>query len=527
MLDLLIKNAEIIDGTGKKGYKGNVGIKDGKIVFGERQALEEIDADGLSIIPGFIDAHSHSDITAFDDFSSLSKLSQGVTTHVGGNCSASMAPVKNFDSFLKFIKGFCTCPSIPDDISVLSSPEKYAEYLKNSKLRLNIAYFTGMGTLRLYAMDYSDKKPSVSQISVMKEMLGRAIDCGSLGLSTGLVYVPNCYSSTDEVCKLLKTVKEHNGLYATHVRNESNHVTEAYDEALECAYKADVPLFLSHFKAAGRKNWGKPAVILKRVDEYERNGLRVTLDHYPYLAGMTALNISIPPEFRKDGTGKLTEYLSDKTALDKIKERMLSYCNDYENYIQACGGFDGVLVSSCPYDKAAEGMYVTEYAQKTDMEPMEAYFDILRKNKGLGLAVYFHMCESDLIDIASHKNVTVGSDALFGKPGENIHPRAFGTFPQAYDLYVRNKKIYSKEEFVYRATGFVAERFGFKSKGKIADEYDADLVLIDFNEFAPKADYKSSNQLCTGIKSVFVNGKEAYNKNGLTEEFGGKVVLRK
>lgn len=524
MLDLLIKNADIIDGSGKSAYKVNVGIKDGKIRIGERQALEEISADGLTLTPGFIDAHSHSDITLTDDFSSLSKLSQGITTHIGGNCSISMFPVKDNNDFLKFAKAYCTCPSVPEDITNLSSPESYAKYLRNTPLRLNMAYYTGMGSLRLYAMGYSDKNPNTSQLNVMKEMLGRAIDSGSLGLSTGLVYVPNCYSSKEEIIELLKVVKEHNGFYATHVRNESDHVIEAYDEALECAKMAGVPLFLSHFKAAGKRNWGKPEKILEKINQYIKDGMKITLDHYPYLAGMTSLNVSIPPEYRKDGPAKLAEYLEDLAIVHKIKERMSVPASDYENYVIACGGFDGVMVSSCPFDHSAEGKTITEYANEMNIEPFDAYISILRKNKGLGLGIYFHMCEDDLISIAKYPHTIIGTDALFGAPGENVHPRTFGTFAQGYDFYVNNKKILTSEEYIHRITGLSAERFGFNHKGLIADGYDADLVLMDLKELKPSATYKNSNLLCKGVKAVFVNGQKAYDGRNLTDAYAGKVI---
>jgi len=527
MLDLLIKNVNIIDGSGRKAYRGDVGIKDGKIRIGERQALEEISADGLTLTPGFIDAHSHSDITLTDDFSSLSKLSQGITTHIGGNCSISMFPVKDSGNFLKFAKAYCSCPSVPEDISVLSSPEGYAEYLKNVPLRLNMAYYTGMGSLRLYAMGYSYKKPNASELNIMKEMLGRAIDSGSLGLSTGLVYVPNCYSSKEEVIELLKTVKEHNGFYATHVRNESDLVIEAYDEALECAKLTEVTLFLSHFKAAGRGNWGKPAKILDKVDRCISEGMNITLDHYPYLAGMTSLNVSIPPEYRKDGSSKLAEYLQNPYIVEKIKERMQFPAKDYENYVIACGGFEGVMVSSCPFDHSAEGKTIVKYANEIGEDPFYTYISILKKNKGLGLGIYFHMCEDDLLTIAKYPNTIIGTDALFGAAGENVHPRAFGTFAQGYDLYVNKKCIFTAEEYIYRITGFTAERYQFKNKGLIADGYDADIVLLDLNEFRPSATYKNSNQLSKGIKSVYVNGQKAYDGEKLTDIYAGKPVFKK
>ena len=526
MTDILFKNINIIDGTGRKAYIGDVGVKDGKICTGEYPSAEVIDGNGLTLLPGFIDVHSHGDINYLDDFASLSKLSQGITTQVTGNCSISMFPIRDISDFTKFAKGFCGQPTFPENICALSTPEGYAEALECTKKRLNFAYYTGMGSLRLYAMGYSTDKPSERHMDIMKEMLARSIESGSLGLSTGLVYVPNCYSQKEEILELLKVIKKYDAFYATHVRNESNRVIEAYDEALETAYEAGVTLFLSHFKAAGRANWGKPHKILQKVSQYKAKGMKITLDHYPYLAGMTALNVSIPPEYRKDGNEKLAEYLADESIVEKIRQRMSAPVDDYENYVIACGGFDGVLVSSCPFDHSADGMTVSEYAEKVGMEPFEAYIDILRKNKGLGLAVYFHMCEDDLLEIAQYPDTVIGSDALFGMPGENIHPRAFGTFTQGYDLYVRNKGIFTAEEFVHRATGLAAERLGFKHKGVIADGYDADLILCDLSKLKATATYKNSNQVSEGIKTVYVNGKAAYADGRLTENFSGRVIKR-
>ncbi|MEA4970843.1 MAG: amidohydrolase family protein [Candidatus Pelethousia sp.] len=531
-MELCIYNANIIDGTGKPAFRGSVGLSRGRIALVRAgqglppPAREMLDAKGLTLCPGFIDAHSHGDLMLESDFSSLSKLSQGITTQVAGQCGVSMCPgdPERLDEFTRFVSGIAPYPTLPKTPAAIAGFDAYARYIEGLELPLNLALFTGHGALRLWAMGYDDSSPTASQQERMEGMLRECIQAGSLGLSTGLVYAPGCYGGEEEITGLLKAARAEGGIYATHVRDESDGLIEAEQEAVRSAEKADIPLFISHFKAAGRQNWGKPGRILKEVfDPAIARGLRLTVDHYPYLAGMTSLNVSVPPRFRKDGLAMLVRHLSDPAALKEMRAEMAEP-NGYDNYIYNSGGFGGVLVSSCPLFRGAEGMTIAAYAEKTGQDPFDAYTDILRRNQGLGLGVYFHMCEEDLLAIAQYPHSVIGTDGLLGRPDENGHPRAFGSFARAVEYYVFEKKLFSIEAMIRRMSGLPADRLGLYGKGLIAAGMDADLVLLDLGNLSARANYADSNRTCLGVEAVFVAGEAAYAKGALTGSRRGRLL---
>ncbi len=532
MLDLCVHNANIIDGTGKPAFRGSVGVAGGRIAFVQAgqgplpRASAMLDAKGKTLCPGFIDAHSHGDLMLESDFSALSKLSQGITTQVAGQCGISMCPAdgERMEKFMGFVSGIAPYPTVPKTASALASFDAYARYIEDLDLPLNVALFTGHGALRLWAMGYDASAPTPVQLERMGAMLRECIQAGSLGLSTGLVYAPGCYGQEAEITALLRAARIEGGIYATHVRDESDGLIFAEEEAVRSAQAADIPLFISHFKAAGRQNWGKPRRVLKEVfDPAVARGLELTVDHYPYLAGMTSLNVSIPPRFHKDGMEALLRHLEDPADLGMIRSEM-ERPSGYDNYIYNSGGFDGALVSSCPIFREAEGMTIAAYAEKTGQEPFDAYVDILRKNKGLGLGVYFHMCEEDLLAIAQYPHTVIGTDGLLGRPDENGHPRAFASFIRAVEYYVFEKKLFSLEEMIRRMSGLPADRLGLYGKGIIATGMDADLVLLDLCGLKARADYINSNQTCLGVEKVFVAGQTAYEAGKLTASRLGRLL---
>jgi N-acyl-D-amino-acid deacylase len=260
-------------------------------------------------------------------------------------------------------------------------------------------------------------------------------------------------------------------------------------------------------KAAGRQNWGKPREMLRQIEQAVEHGLRVMIDCYPYTAGCTSLNVSIPPRYFENGLRGLLRALQSATEREIIREE-IGRVSDYDNYIFNSGGFGGVYVSSCPIDHRAEGMFITEYAEKAGMEPFEAFCDILIRNNGLGLGIYFHMSESDVCEILMHPLCVLGTDGLIGKSGENPHPRAFGSTARAYDLLVRQKKLLSPEAMIHKMSGLAADFLGLSGKGRIADGMDADALLIDLDRFRDTATYQNGSSLSQGIERIFIGGKE-------------------
>lgn len=512
-MDTLIQNCTIYDGTGAPAYLGSVGFDSGKIrVFraGEAPAVHAvIDAGGLALVPGFIDAHSHGDLTLASPYATQSKLSQGITTQIAGQCGVSLFPAGGAGSeqFARFVSGIAPYPDLPEQLSQLESAAGFYGWLDSLQNPITTKCFVGHGALRLWAMGYENRKPDAIELDRMKEMLRRCIREGALGLSTGQVYAPSCYADNDEILSLLRVVHEEGGVYANHPRNEGDRVIEARAETMRLALEADVSLCVSHLKAAGRQNWGKPKAMLEQLDRAVEQGLRAIIDCYPYTAGCTSLNVSIPPRYFTNGMNGLLRALQNQSEREIIREEM-SRISDYDNYVYNSGGFSGVYVSSCPVDHRAEGMFVSEYAEKAGMDPFDAYCDILIRNQGLGLGIYFHMSEDDMTQILSHPLCVLGTDGLIGKPTENPHPRAFGSTARAYDLLVRKKKLLTPEAMIHMMTGQAADFLGLSSKGRIADGADADVLLIDLDRFRDTATYQNGNALTQGIDRIFISGRE-------------------
>ncbi len=512
-MELIIHNCTIYDGTGTPPFVGSVGFENGKMrVFRSAetpQAKQTIEADGLALVPGFIDAHSHGDLTMLSAYATASKLSQGITTQIAGQCGVSLFPAGGVGGtqFSRFVSGIAPYPDLPDDLTKLSSMSGFSQWLGEIQNPIHTRCFVGHGTLRLWAMGYENRKPDAGELENMKQMLRRCIREGALGLSTGQVYAPSCYAQNDEILALLRVLHEEGGIYANHPRNEGNTVVEARAESMRLAQEADVPLCVSHLKAAGRQNRGKPHKMLAELDRAVENGLHAMIDCYPYTAGCTSLNVSIPPRYFEKGMRGLIEALESPQERESIREEM-SRISDYDNYVFNSGGFSGVYVSSCPIDHRAEGMMISEYAEQTGMDPFNAFCDILIRNNGLGLGIYFHMSESDVVEILTHPLCVLGTDGLIGRPGENPHPRAFGSTARAYDLLVRQKKLLSPEAMIHKMSGQAASFLGLSQKGRIADGMDADVLLIDLEQFRDTATYQSGTARTQGILKTFIGGRE-------------------
>lgn len=512
-MNLLIQNCIIYDGTGAPPFAGSVGFDSGKIRLFRAdevpQADKMLDAGGLALVPGFIDAHSHGDLTLVSPYASLSKLSQGITTQIAGQCGVSLFPSGGVgeQQFARFVSGIAPYPDLPDNLKQLESAAGFYTWLESLQNPITTRCFVGHGALRLWAMGYENRRPDAGELDRMKGMLRRCIREGALGLSNGQVYAPSCYADNDEILALLRVVHEEGGVYANHPRNEGDRVIEARAETMQLALEADVPLCVSHLKAAGRQNWGKPNTMLASLDQAVEHGLRAIIDCYPYTAGCTSLNVSIPTRYFTDGMRSLLRALQDKSEREIIREE-IGRISDYDNYVYNSGGFSGVYVSSCPVDHRAEGMFVSDYAALADMDPFDAFCDILIRNNGLGLGIYFHMSEDDMTQILSHPLCVLGTDGLIGKPSENPHPRAFGSTARAYDLLVREKKLLTPEAMIHKMSGQAADFLGLSCKGRITNGADADVLLIDFSKFRDTATYQNGNALTQGIERIFIGGSE-------------------
>lgn len=529
MLDILIQNASVVDGSGKAKYSGTIGIKNGKIVVNPgKEAKTIVDGTGLTLCPGFIDSHSHHDQVFGPEVEiyNLCKISQGVTTDVVGQCGMSPFPVptKNLETIRGLLASFDTEEQL-DRLKNYTDFQHFLDYAESVPKASNFAFNCGHSVLRAAVMGTANRKPTPAELEEMKAYLKEAMEHGCLGLTSGLVYVPGVYSDTEELIELCKVIRPYGGIYATHMRNESNGVVTAVKEAIHIAETAGVPLFISHHKVLGTGNWGLSKETLRLIHAAIDRGVKATIDQYPYTATQTILNVCLPPELFADGKDNLVRLLKDPVQRRRIQTEMMEKPPKYENNYINCNGFSGIIVLSSPNVPEAVGMSVADYAKKAGKSDFDAYFDLMVENHSEGQAAYFAISEDEMQKIYMDENTVVGSDGII-TADTPVHPRTFGTFAKALTYFSKEKKLLSFEQAVRKQTSLTAERWGLKNKGLIADGYDADLVLLDYGELHDTADFVHTRELAKGIKKVFVNGEIVFQNGKLTSARPGKCILR-
>lgn len=527
MLDLLIQNAILVDGTGAPAFLGSIGAQDGKIVMNPAAETAALVIDGTErhVLPGFIDAHSHGDVVLGRDYARLCKTSQGITTEICGQCGLSACPVSA--EFLELGKSTMSGNALefPNDLPNWTGFSRFLEYARTVPKTANFKMYIGHSTLRAAVMGFAHRAPSHVELERMKELLREAMEHGAAGLSTGLIYTPGCYADTAEIIALAKVIAPYGGIYASHIRNESSDCVQAVEEVLEVARLAGVAVCISHHKILGKSNWGLQRQILQRIREAMQEGLEVTCDQYPYTCNMTCLSACIPPWHFEKGIGHLLKQLKSPAFRIALRAEMENPDTPYDNYYLNAGGWEGVLMTSTPHTPQAQGKTVAQYADECGADPFHTYFAVLAANgEDIGVAVYSSMCPQDVCEIALAPNTVVGTDGVVRAMGEKGHPRGYATFPHAITYYVNQQKIMTLEEAVHRMTGLTAQRLHVPNKGILRDGYDADLLVIDSSRFQDRADYQTSDALTEGLDYVIVDGKVVMKDRVLTGEAPGKFI---
>lgn len=525
MFDTIINGAQIIDGTGAPSFSADLAIRDGKLTLlpGGSEGLETstvIDAVGLCVCPGFIDAHSHGDILVGTDYSRLCKSSQGITTEVCGQCGSTYFPITP-DSDL-YGEDLSTYPSLGSIAPELTRNfAGYRRYLESRPKTANIKQLVGHNMLRHSVMGSADRRPTAAELDRMKGLLRECMEEGAMGFSTGLVYPPSGYADEYEVTELCKVLEPFHGIYSTHMRNEGNQVVEAVAEAIRTARNAGVRLDISHHKISGKSNWGKSQQTLALIDEAIADGQEVALDVYPYTASLTDLSICLPLEELQYPLKERMARLRDKYVRADIEARMKVFDGKYTEL----GGLGSILLPSCPVTSWYNGKTIGEIAEASGKREFDVFFDLLLENRFMIRAIFFSLCEEDLCRIFMHEHAMVGSDGVVTGLDQPTHPRGFGTFPRAIHYFVREKKLLTLEEAIRKMTSFTADWLMLDGKGVIRDGYDADLVLFDPETIAEGNSYLDSLKTAVGIRSVFVDGKIVYQEGALTGACPGRVVL--
>jgi N-acyl-D-amino-acid deacylase len=528
MYDLIIRNATVVDGTGNPWFRGDVAITGTAITAVGRvsgEAPRVIDASGLCVCPGFIDVHAHGDFTPFDKTVVDYKLRQGITTEVNGNCGFSAAPVHPSTVGLvrRYVEGF-----IAPEQGVPWNWQSLGEYLDSiaqARLAINIAPLVGHGALRAAAMGYEQRAPSAAELDTMRALMRESMQQGAFGLSTGLVYVPGTYAQTDEIIDIAKVAARYGGLYATHMRNEGERLFEAFDEAIQIGRWAEIPVQISHHKAAGKPNHGKVRETLKRLDDERAHGLEITVDQYPYTAGSTTLASVLPPWAQDGGVPKVLERLRDAATRREIRAAMAADPQHGENMIRGCG-WDEILIASVKSarNKACEGKSLEQIGAMRGEEPLESVFNLLLDEECAVAMIMLTMAEEDVRTVMRHPATMVGTDGIWshGKP----HPRVYGTYPRILGTYVREQRLLSLEEAVRKMTSFPAQKFGLWKKGVVRQGMDADLVIFNPDTIAERSSFQDPHQYPAGLPYVILNGQVVVDQGRYTGTLAGTVVRK-
>jgi len=527
---VLIKNGTVVDGSGAPGVAADVALEGDRIAaVGPAltgQTARTIDAKGLMVAPGFIDIHSHSDLVYQTCPSAESKVRQGVTTEVVGMCGFSPGPIGQGreDEVRDWIGGIGSKPRV--------SWHSFGEYLDSVRglgVSVNVVQFVGHGALRWAAMGSDNRPATPDEQKKMEALLAEALDAGAWGYSTGLVYAPSVYGSTEELIALAKSMAKRGGQYFSHVRGEAATLEKAYEEAIRIGEEGGVPLQIAHVKASGRENWGKMERALRMISDARARGVDVTGDVYPYPAGSTKMDNLLPSWMHDGGTAKLLERLADPAS----RRRAVADCLiSGERWRTGSGsyGWDEVMVATCSREELA-GKSLAELARLTGREPAEAMMDLVL-SEGAGVSmVGFSQSEENVAIASADPHTMIGSDSLSlhagpgphpGKP----HPRSYGTFPRVLGVYCREKQLFSFEQAVHKMTGMPAAKLHLKDRGIVKTGHAADLALFDPKTVRDEATFPDPHRHPVGIPYVIVNGQVVVDGPRYHAVPAGRVLTR-
>ncbi len=479
--DIVIINGTIVDGTGDEPYKSDIGIINDQIIkIGDLSKLSSrriIDASNLIVSPGFIDSHTHAIRGIFDVPTAESSLLQGVTTLTDGNDGTSPHPI-----------------------------DEHYQKIENTKISPNWAVFVGQGTIREEVMGLDNRDPTTEELSKMELLVQEAMEDGALGISTGLFYVPGSFSSTSEVIALSKIAASYGGIYISHMREEAIDVLKSVNETINIGIEANIPVQITHHKIIGKDNWGLSTETLKLVDNAIKDGIKVSIDQYPYTASQTSIRALIPQWAQAGGRKKLLARIDDpktrQLIIDGVIERIL--------FDRGGGHPKNIFISKSSWNTSMEGKNLAELCIERNLEPSpyNAAIVVFEIIKGGGASAVYHAINSDDVDkIMQHPMTSVASDGpmtIFGVGSP--HPRTYGTFARVLGRYVRERKILTLEEAIRKMTGLPAQILSINRRGLIKEGYYADITILDTATVIDKATFEDPHQYAEGVFAVLVNG---------------------
>jgi dihydroorotase/N-acyl-D-amino-acid deacylase len=526
--DLVIINGHIIDGTGSPWYSGDVGVRDGKIAaIGNLAAAPRkrtIDAAGKVVAPGFIDMLGQSELSILVEPRLPSKIYQGITNEITGE-GGSAAPLN--DAIIQSDRpGYEHYKLTPD----WRTFREYFARLEKQGMGINLASYVGATQVRRLVLGDDNKQPTPEQLEQMKMLVRDAMKDGAVGVSTALEYAPAPYARTEELIALAAEGGKFGGIYSTHMRDESNSVLEAIDEALRIGREAHVPVEIWHIKVAGKANWGRMPEVVAKINAARAAGADVTADTYAYTAWFNDFSAFIPAWAHDGGTARLVERLKDPAARERIRKDMLTPSNDWDNEWQEIPGPDAVLIGVVQNPKMLplQGKRLSEIAKLWNKDPIDALFDFLIQDPNAGVAV-FGMSQPDVTLALQQPWVSIDNDSSGTSPEgilgqEHPHPRAYGTFPRILRKYVREEKVLTLEDAIRKMSALPAQRMRLTNRGVLKAGMWADIVIFDPATVRDLATFDNPNQLSEGMEYVLVNGVPVIDQGKMTGALPGKVL---
>ncbi len=518
--DTIIKNGVIYTGDGKAPIKGDIAIKNGKIAaIGNlgSSADQIIDAKGDAVSPGFIDIHTHTDTKLLQCPRGDSRIFQGVTTDVGGNCGYSPFPFS--DAYFAKKRG-----TLREGYPFWQDIDGFYDALRKNKIGINYGSLSGQGDIRSSVVGDNNVPATKKQMEKMKSVLEREMEMGSLGLSCGLEYAPGSYASDDEIVELCKVVAKHDGFFAIHMRNEDDEVEKAVSEAIKIAKKSGVRLQISHLKAQNANNWHKGEALLKLIERGKSDGVNIGFDRYPYIAFSTGLTSFIPLNDRQGSNKEILARLKNDAKAEKIGEYAVSRIN-------RLGGPQNVVLTSLklPDNQTFNGRSVAECCEITKKEPWQFIRELLIEEQLGPDMIGFAMTENNVKLFLSHPLGMPASDGSVYSPegvlGKGMpHPRSYGTFPRFLGKYCREEKIIDLATAIHKCTALPASRIGLKERGLLIPNYAADIVIFNPDTIIDRATFAEPHQFPDGIKYVIVNGEIAVKEGKHTGKLAGEII---